>query len=129
MLGVRQDTNMYTYRYCTLYQDCYEFNKYSVKFINTGTDAVSADQNRKAQLLVQDDEHGLQIVPTQMGAGPTSDPKPRFRTQDEVPGYPDYHLRTRETDLGRPFALHRGAVCRGSFYQYIFRRRQIWKIQ
>ena len=37
--------------------------------MNTGTNTVSADQNRKVQLLVQDDEHGRQNVATQMGTG------------------------------------------------------------
>ena len=98
-LRVRQDINMYTYRYCTLYQDCYEFNKYSVKFINTGTDAASADQNRKVQLLVQDDEHGHQNVATQMGTGRAADLEPGFRTQLEAPRMALGHFRTREIDI------------------------------
>ena len=67
--------------------------------MNTSTNTVSADQNRKVQLLVQDDEHGHQNVATQMGTGRAADPEPGFRTQVEAPRMAPDHFRTREIDI------------------------------
>ena len=77
--------------------------------MNTGINSVPADENRKVRLHVQHDEHGHQNVLAQMGAGPTSDPKPRFRTLVLALRNIGNHTGTREIEVHGRF---RAPLCR-----------------